>query len=83
MLGEGGFGITYIGRDTNLDRIVAIKEYYPTGYVNRSNTTSLQVISNPQDKESFYHGCDKFLSEARMLAKFSDEDGIVSVLDYF
>ncbi|MGN0585597.1 MAG: hypothetical protein ACI4JD_09105, partial [Ruminococcus sp.] len=42
-LGEGGFGITYIGRDINLDMKVAIKEFYPNGYVNRSNTTSPNV----------------------------------------
>ena len=83
MLGEGGFGITYIGRDINLDRLVAIKEYYPTGIVNRSNTISAQVVSNTQEKEQYEQGCEKFLREARMLAKFSNEDGIVAVIDFF
>ena len=36
-IGEGGFGITYIGRDLNLDMIVAVKEFYPKGFVNRNN----------------------------------------------
>ena len=42
-LGEGGFGITYLGLDLMLNMKVAIKEYYPTGYVNRSNTVSSEV----------------------------------------
>lgn len=36
-LGEGGFGITYLGRDEKLDMHVAVKEYYPKGYANRAN----------------------------------------------
>ena len=39
-IGEGGFGITYIGRDLTLDRRVAVKEYFPNGYVNRNNNVS-------------------------------------------
>ena len=39
-LGQGGFGITYIGRDLNLDIRVAIKEYFPSGYATRNAETS-------------------------------------------
>ena len=38
VMGEGGFGITYVGRDMVLDLKVAIKEFYMSGYVNRNNT---------------------------------------------
>jgi len=84
-LGEGGFGITYIGRDLNLDIKVAVKEYYPNGYVNRSNTTSLDVTCSMSDgkKDFFLKGRDRFLNEARILAKFSSESGVVSVRDFF
>lgn len=83
--GEGGFGITYIGLDKKLDRIVAIKEYYPTGYVNRSNTISPNVseVTSEASDAFFRKGCDRFLREAKTIAKFSGEPGIVNVIDYF
>lgn len=84
VLGEGGFGITYIGRDVNLDMRVAIKEYYPSGFVNRSHTHSERVTANTGEPETvFEKGKDRFLKEARILARFSTEQGIVGVRDFF
>ena len=81
--GEGGFGITYIGRDKKLDRVVAIKEYYPSSLVNRNNTVSPKISEITSGKSSFAKGCERFLKEARILARFSDEQGIVNVIDFF
>lgn len=84
VLGEGGFGITYIGRDTILDMTVAIKEYFPSGVVNRNNTISAEVTSPIGDAITFFEkGKKSFLDEARILAKFSKEQSIVSVRDFF
>lgn len=84
VLGEGGFGITYIGRDTNLDMKVAIKEYFPSGVVNRNNTSSMEISALVGDTQAnFEKGKQGFLSEARTLAKFSNEQSIVSVRDFF
>ncbi len=84
-IGEGGFGITYIGRDLSLDIKVAIKEFYPSGYVNRSNTISLDVnCSQSEERREFFEkGRERFLKEARALAKFSNKPGIVNVRDFF
>ncbi len=84
VLGEGGFGITYIGRDINLDIKVAIKEYFPTGVVNRNVDSSNEVsVYMGASQSSFENGKSKFLGEARVLAKFSNEPNIVSVRDFF
>lgn len=84
VIGEGGFGITYAGRDTLLDMKIAIKEFYMSGYVNRNNTTSLQVYSlSDEAGELFESNRDKYLNEARALAKFSGEEGIVDIRDFF
>lgn len=83
-LGEGGFGITYKGRDKLLDMPVAIKEFFPTGYANRYSPASTMVTLNGSEgSEYFSHWKEKFLSEARILAKFSDVRSIVNVRDFF
>lgn len=84
-LGEGGFGITYIGRDTKLDMKIAIKEFYPNGYVNRSNTISPYVNDSVTEgrRDFFEKGRERFLEEARILAKFVGEPGVVDVRDFF
>ncbi len=83
-LGSGGFGITYKGHDKLLDIPVAIKEYYPNGYANRYAPAGLNVaISESRTSRCFVEWKDKFLNEARTLAKFSNIPGIVTVRDYF
>lgn len=84
-IGEGGFGITYIGKDLLLNIKVAIKEFFPNGYVNRNNTVSMAVYgSTSEDRRSvFDKGKERFLYEARILAMFSKEPGIVDVKDFF
>ena len=84
-LGEGGFGITYIGRDITLDMRVAVKEYYPNGIVVRNNAFSSEVscVTGEEKKALFEKGRNSFLKEARILAKFSGEPGIVGVRDTF
>lgn len=84
VLGEGGFGITYLGRDMTLDLRVAIKEYYPNGFSNRNHAVSDEVtLTQPKNSEFFANGMDRFLREARILAKFYEEPGIVGVRDFF
>ncbi len=82
-IGEGGFGITYIGLHTTLSKRVAIKEFYPSGAANRTNAVSEEIIIT-RDKQTFFRkGVESFLQEAKSIASFPDEDGIVDVIDYF
>ena len=85
VLGEGGFGITYLGWDINLELMVAIKEYYPNGFVTRESCgydNTVTVLSGYR-AEYFAKGLEKFVDEARRLAKFWGLPGIVAVKDYF
>lgn len=84
VLGEGGFGITYVGRDITLDMKIAIKEYFPNGIVNRNVTHSMELTKNSgQAGENFDKGKLSFLTEARTLAKFASEQNCVAVRDFF
>ena len=84
VLGEGGFGITYMGYDLNLDCTVAIKEYYPAGFVSRETTIRNTVsFLTGMDQDYYNTGMEKFLNEAKALAKFSELPGIVRVRDFF
>lgn len=81
ILGQGGFGITYLAHDTNLDQKVAIKEYLPTDLAVRENDISVHPVSEGH-AESYEWGLERFISEARTLAKFKHHN-IVRVLSVF
>ena len=84
VLGEGGFGITYIGFDMDLEIRVAIKEFCPREYAGREVTDGTTIMPYSDDKSADYdEEMDKFIYEAKRLAKFRNQEGIVSVLDYF
>ena len=84
-LGQGGFGITYGGVDTLLGRKIAVKEYYPNGFVNRYAPNSSTVLSSSEgpEKDFFEKGKQRFLMEANILAGFAGNKGVVEVLDFF
>jgi len=83
-LGGGGFGITYLARDSNLQLPVAIKEYFPSDLVTRGPDQSVQVRggSTNEHQEQYDWGLERFLDEARALATFRHPN-IVRVLRYF
>ena len=83
VLGFGGFGITYKAWDAKLDAVVAIKEYYPSGLVNRIPGENNVVLFAGNHKREYVLGLERFLKEARNMAKFNSHKNIVNVLEYF
>ena len=85
MLGQGGFGITYIGFDMMLNIKVAIKEYYPMGYVSRDCTQSNRIVwgTTKNGQTAPQRGCEEFLKEARRMAQIDVLPEIVRVRDTF
>jgi hypothetical protein len=81
VLGEGGFGITYLARDTNLDQAVAIKEYLPVEIAARRSDSSVRARTEDH-QERYRWGLDRFIKEARTLARF-DHPNIVRVHSVF
>ncbi|MCD7907243.1 MAG: DUF5050 domain-containing protein, partial [Clostridium sp.] len=85
VMGHGGFGVTYVGYDLKLELKVAVKEYFPFGLGNRNSTRSNQIqwgFSNTEYR-SWQEGVERFLSEARKMAKLDEVPGIVRVRDSF
>ena len=81
VLGAGGFGMTYLCTDTNLDKHVAIKEYFPSDLALRALDGSVVAVNTESD-QSYKWGLERFIQEARTLAKFSHPH-IVRVNRYF
>ena len=84
MLGQGGFGITYIGWDLAMERKVAIKEYYPSGQVSRNpGSRDLTWYTNEQSRQARQNGMQMFLKEARKMSKVDNLTNVVRVRDIF
>ena len=81
VIGYGGFGVTYIAWDSKLEQKVAIKEYLPSEFSTRMPGQTRISVFGGEKSEQFRDGMNKFLDEARRLAKFQSEDGIVKVFD--
>lgn len=82
VLGQGGFGITYLATDLSLDRKVAVKEFFPADYCDRDGCTS-NVTLGTSNTETFVKKLKaKFLKEARNIAKL-DNPGIIRIITSF
>jgi serine/threonine protein kinase len=73
VLGVGGFGVTYKGYDHTLSCDVAIKEYLPSGVALRTGDGITVAPKSDQDQDFYSYGLDRFLEEARILAKFREQ----------
>ncbi|MDH5326331.1 MAG: protein kinase [Gammaproteobacteria bacterium] len=81
ILGRGGYGVTYLATDKNLHRQVAIKEYLPTDFACRENNHTVHPMTDGH-RELYTWGLERFLSEARTLARFNHR-AIIKVLSVF
>ena len=83
VLGYGGFGVTYLAYDTQLETKVAIKEYLPGDFATRMPGETKVTVYSGEKTQMFEAGRDKFMDEARRLAQFASVPGIVTILDVF
>ena len=82
VLGQGGFGITYLAEHTLLDKLVAIKEFFPKDFCSRVGDTSSLYIYSPNQKELVEKLKRRFMKEAKNIAKL-DHSGIIKIHDIF
>ncbi|CAK0768891.1 eukaryotic-like serine/threonine-protein kinase [Gammaproteobacteria bacterium] len=83
VLGYGGFGVTYLAWDEVLQLKVAIKEYLPREWSTRVVGKTAVTAFTGNAREEFRYGLDKFLEEARGLARFQSHPNIVAVQNFF
>ncbi len=83
VLGQGGFGITYLAWDIYLDRKLAVKEFFPRDLCYREAGNILVSVYPGTESSQYNYGLDKFLDEGKTLAKFDGHPNIVSVRDFF
>lgn len=81
VLGNGGFGITYLAWDTKNQRKVAIKELFPSGL--HRDESGATIVVDDKYKQLFQHIRKRFLEEARLIYDLRDEPEIIKVYDCF
>ena len=84
VLGQGGFGITYLGIDKLYGNKVAIKEYYPQKIAMRkAQYEDVVTVTSIEERNNYDKGKKRFLDEAQVMARFNKNEGIVKILDFF
>ena len=78
VLGRGGFGITYLAKDTKLNLPVAVKEYLPAPFAGRSEDFEVEPYESKQYE--FEWGLSRFISEAQILAQWGEQKKALEVL---
>ena len=82
-MGQGGFGITYKAWDQQLETVVAVKEYYPSGLVNRIPGEREVLLFAGGRANEYRSGLCRFLDEAKNMARFRSSKNIVNIFEYF
>ncbi len=82
VLGQGGFGITYLARDVNLQKQIVIKEFFPKEYSSRDGSTYSVLPDKNRDEDKYGYFLKKFINEARILASI-EHPNIVKVTRFF
>ena len=85
VIGQGGFGITYLGRDLLLDMKVAVKEFFPRNMAERNSSSGNTHVSlfDWSYSSAYGDGKKQFIQEARTIAKMDKESAVVTVRDFF
>lgn len=83
VLGRGGFGATYLAYSSERDKVVAIKEYYPTGIANRAKGEEKISIVSDDKRRVFEKGANRFFEEAKTMSRFNTNKNVVSVYEFF
>jgi serine/threonine protein kinase len=82
VLGQGGFGITYLAWDLINHRKIALKEYYPLDIARRTDRLNV-IVTKSNHLELYQYGMQRFHDEANALVRFNRNPGIVAVYDLF
>lgn len=82
VLGQGGFGITYVAQDHKSKGLVAIKEFFPDTLSSRTAKYAVTAYSGERE-DNFQYGKKCFLDEAKTLAEFMEHPNVVHVIQYF
>lgn len=83
LIGQGGFGNTYRAYDMKRDEIVAIKEFYPISFAQRSENGFTVAVTSRENTAAFKSGIEKFYNEAKLVSRFNGNPNIVSVYEFF
>jgi len=82
VLGQGGFGITYLAVQTGLNRKVAIKEFFMRDFCERNPDTSHVSLGTSGSRETVERFKAKFIKEAQTIAVLNNPH-IIRIHDVF